>query len=374
MNHQHIGRRVRALRDANRMTQADLAIVLGLKDRQSVAAIEAGERRLKADELIAAVGHFKVTLAEITNPFLLFEKESFSWRQKHVPLEQLDAFEARAGEWIGAYRELSQLGDIRLKSLLPRLGLTHHSSFEEAVEVGESVAAELDLGERPAKHLVDVISEKLGVLVLMVDTIPGISGAACRLPELNAILINRHETPARRNADLAHELFHILTWDTMKPQRVESSDEPWEQPRTQRAQRAQRIENLADNFASGLLMPSAVLDAMPQPKPEVDLAEWLTAAAAELEVSSHSLRWRLANSGRMPAAARVPREALNGRARLQVLPEPPPAFSRHFMEALVHGIERGHLSTRRAAELIDETVEDLWDLCEAHGVDCLREI
>jgi hypothetical protein len=56
----------------------------------------------------------------------------------------------------------------------------------------------------------------------MVDPIPGVSGAACHVPELNAILINRNESPDRRRADLAHELFRILTWDAMKPERVSS--------------------------------------------------------------------------------------------------------------------------------------------------------
>lgn len=43
----------------------------------------------------------------------------------------------------------------------------------------------------------------LGILVLMVDAVPGVSGAACHLPELDAVLINRREVPGRRHYDLA---------------------------------------------------------------------------------------------------------------------------------------------------------------------------
>ena len=42
-------------------------------------------------------------------------------------------------------------------------------------------------------RLADVMERELGTLVLMVDAERGISGAACRLPELDALLIACHE-------------------------------------------------------------------------------------------------------------------------------------------------------------------------------------
>ena len=39
------------------------------------------------------------------------------------------------------------------------------------------------------------------------------------------MLINRDEVPGRRHFDLAHELFHILTWDAMPPDHVEEATE-----------------------------------------------------------------------------------------------------------------------------------------------------
>ena len=90
---------------------------------------------------------------------------------------------------------------------------------------GERFAAEFKLGPIPAEKLPEVMERKLGILVLMVDAIDGVSGAACRLPDLDAVLINRHEVAGRRNFDLAHELFHVLTWDTMPPEYVEEATE-----------------------------------------------------------------------------------------------------------------------------------------------------
>ena len=86
---------------------------------------------------------------------------------------------------------------------------------------GERFAADFELGDVPAARLAEVMEGKLGILVLMVDAIEGVSGAACRLPELDVVLINRKEVAGRRHFDLAHELFHILTWDAMPPEHVE---------------------------------------------------------------------------------------------------------------------------------------------------------
>lgn len=369
----NIGARLRALREAKGMGQDRLAAVLGLDNRQSVSDLERGKRRLTAEELIVLVDTFDVSFDQLTNPFLLSGKESFSWRQRDVPLPVLYAFEARAGEWIGAYHELNRLNETPLRKLLPRIGLTHMSSFEDAVDAGEAVAEELTLGERPAFKLAKAIEKRLGVLVLMVNAIDGVSGAACRLRTLNVVLINRHERRARRNSDLAHEVFHILTWDQMKPERVESSVEAWDRgPVTRSEQRNMRIENLADNFASGLLMPSSELDRIGDP--QGDLAEWLTAAAAELGVTARGLKWRLVNSRRHAHLSQVSNYALDEVARARGEEEAPLPFSEQFLRTLIRGIEGGHISAARAARLTDMPKGELGELCEAYGWDRPAEL
>src|ERR671922_105144 len=72
-------------------------------------------------------------------------------------------------------------------------------------------------------RLFGFMERELGLLVLMVDPIKGVSGAACRLPDLDAVLINRREIAGRRHFDLAHELFHVLTWDAMPPEHMEEA-------------------------------------------------------------------------------------------------------------------------------------------------------
>jgi len=364
---QKLGPRLKALREARQLSQDQLAPVYGVNDRQTVSQIETGNRRLSAVELVRVAQFFGVSLDDLSNPFLLgSSKASFSWRQTGVRTADLNSFELRAGEWIGAYRELSGATGQRLRTILPRVGLTYQSSYEDAIRAGEDVALEFDLGDVPARRLAETMERELGILVLMVEAIQGVSGAACRLPELNVVLINRHESEVRRHFDLAHELFHILTWDTMPPERVECA-EPGEAkiaPATARERRLARIEQLANNFAAGVLMPGPALDK--QGAPHGDLVVWLDAAAAILGVSGPALKYRLLNAGRIAAEAkRIPDSALIQVARERQLPPPPVPFGESFLKTIAKAIEGGHLSARRAAGLLDTTTDDLGAWCDA---------
>ncbi len=53
-----------------------------------------------------------------------------------------------------------------------------------SIAAGERFAAQHDLGDVPARRLAQVMQADFAILVLMVDAIEGVSGAACRLPEL----------------------------------------------------------------------------------------------------------------------------------------------------------------------------------------------
>jgi XRE family transcriptional regulator, fatty acid utilization regulator len=360
MTTQLIGARIKALREERKLSQDDLARVFGFKDRQTVSAIETGERRLSAEELLIAVEKLGASLDYFTNPFLLVGEGKFNWRQSNVALERLNAFERVAGRWIAADRTLASQVGKPPSYLRQALKLTSRSSFEEAMAAGECFAADFKLGRIPAEQLAQVMERKLGILVLMVDAIKGVSGAACRLPDLDAVLINRQEAPGRRHFDLAHELFHILTWDTMPPAHVEEATEFSKN----------RVEQLANNFASAVLMPTAALDRFGPVKGEA--VTWLNTTADALCVTATALKWRLVALDRLdpPRAREIPDAALrnNGR-KVDTAGPPPPLFSNSFVEVIARAINEGRLSMRRAADLLDIPTDDLAELCRTHGVE-----
>src|SRR6202051_1310430 len=293
-----IGARIRALREERKLSQDDLARIFGFKDRQTVSAIETGERRLSAEELLIAVEKLGASLDYFTDPFLLVGEGKFSWRQTDVGSQRLSAYERVAGRWIAAFRAIAPQVGHAAPLLRRSLGLTRNQRFEDAMEAGERFAAAFRLGEIPATRLIEVMERELGILVLMVDAFQGISGAACRLPELDVVLINRHEVVGRRHFDLAHELFHVLTWDAMPPEHSEEARETG----------GNRVEQLANNFASAVLMPVPVLDRFGDWSGvgEAGLATRLNAVADKLQVTASALKWRLVALDRLkPAVART---------------------------------------------------------------------
>jgi len=358
-----IGGRLRALREERGLSQGDLARLFGFKDRQTVSAIETGARRISADELVLAVEKLNAPLDHFTDPFRLVGEGRFSWRQRGIGAERLAECERDAGRWIAAFRTLAPRVGREMPLMRRALGLARSSSIEDAMSAGERFVAEFGLGETPATGLVEIMERKLDILVLMIDAHDGISGAACRLPELDAILIARREIEGRRHFDLAYELFHVLTWDAMPPEHSEEALESG----------GNRVERLANAFAAAVLMPAAALerhDTWADLSGE-NLIARLNAVADEFRVTSSALRWRLVALGKLKrsVARSLPEAELRNNGHETCDGTTPPLFSRPFAEVVGLALEGGHVSVRRAAALLDLTVEDLSDLFATHGVE-----
>lgn len=362
MTAKYIGTRIKALREERELSQCELAQLLGFKNLRTISDIETGARRVTADELMLAVEKLGVSLKDLTDPFRLTCEGSFSWRQTGVSVEQLRKCERDAGRLIAAFRFLAPLVGRKFTSKRPEFSLTSQSSCEDAMQAGERFVADFNLGRVPALHLAEVMERELGILVLMVDAVDGISGAACRLPELDAVLIARGEVRDHRNFDLAHELFHILTWDAMPPEHSEEATETG----------GSRMERLADNFAAAVLMPAFTVKQFGNWSnlTEESLIAKLNFVADELRVTSSAMRWRLAALGELgwDVANSLPRSALRNNGHDVPIGSPPKLFSKPFVEVLDLAIARGHVSILSVASLLDLTIDGLADLFEDRGI------
>jgi XRE family transcriptional regulator, fatty acid utilization regulator len=362
-SHHTVARRLKALREARGFTQANLSQALGFKDRQTLAAIEAGERRITPAELVAAAKALGVTVDILTDPYRLVGGEGrFSFRARGVEPALLDAFEQRAGRWIATWRQLERERGSEPRRLGLKLDLTKQSSFEEAAASAEELVRDWDLGEVPAERLPAAMHQNLGALVLFVDAPTGISGAASLVPGLSTVLVNRHEARGRRSFDLAHELFHILTWDAMPPDRVD--------PLAVRQTKGNRVEQLAENFAAALLMPEAPVRRAWDERDATEIHEWLNATATRFGVSAVALEYRLHNLGIFSRGdlVGINDERLVANGDRQNADERPPRFSRDFVVRVHEAIESGHLSLRRAAGLLDLSIEDLAGVFDEYGL------
>jgi Zn-dependent peptidase ImmA (M78 family) len=143
--------------------------------------------------------------------------------------------------------------------------------------------------------------------------------------------------------------------------------------------RKSRVEQLADNFASALLMPATVLDRFGDwaGLTEKVLTDRLNEVADELLVTSQALRWRLVGVGRLSRAQSdsIVDDGLrnNGKAK-PGKPEAPPLFSKSFVQIVATSLDEGKTSMRRIASILDITIDDFAELFASHGVEAPYEL
>ncbi len=360
---ERVRRRLKARRERIGMSQDELARHMALKHRQTLGAIETGARRIRPEELALAARVLEVAPDYFTDRYSAAGEASFSFRTAAVDEEELTAFEEQAGRWIATYRELG--GEVgQAESLLTAaLSLSEGSSYEAARAAAGDVRRRLGLGRFPARDLQAALEREWGILVLHVDPPAGISGAASRLDGLQVILVNRGEPLGRRNYDLAHELFHLLTWDRMPPERLDPEPSGGGEKGT-----ARRVEKLAENFAAALLMPEeSVRELWDARESEVAVAQWIALVADDFGVSGSALKWRLYNlkllrKGELPDDAEI-REGHTGEERYRPTPMP---FSQAFVHRAHAAVEAGTLSLRKASRLLGVDTSSFARLCESY--------
>lgn len=370
LTNRSIGSRVKNVRELRDMTQERVAEAMGFKDRQTLSDIENGRRSLKAEELLRLAEILGRDLEFFLDPFVIAGEAGFSWRvSAEVPSETLEAFEARTGKMVGLLRWLREQESGPAEPLVSNLRLTVKSSYEDAQARAEALVKQFNLGPVPAEKLSSWIEEQLSIQVLHLD-IPqtaAISGAYCHLKDLGAILINRGEGEGRRNYDVAHELFHALTWEFMEPQHQEP-DAPEDRARglaSEDRNRAKRIEQLADNFAAALLMPLDSLGVLIDPKRRDDTAH-LAEVAARLHVTTKALGWRLFNLGWINEDTR---RALATEKPDRAPSSAPNRYSMGLAVMLHKAIDDGRLSARKAAKALELNLTQLATLFTDYGLD-----
>ena len=253
MDNQGIAKRIREAREHQALSQQELAELMGWKSHSSVAAIENGEQNIKMWELLKLAAILKVSPEFFYSeaPQVLTEHPTILWRKKAIDSKVALREEHNLIQHYQNYRFVERL--VNAPSLpikiLPQISCDIDSATVDwANQQAEKIHREFHLGDYPAALLIKRIEEEYGVLVISCPLEEG-SAACYREESGSVIMLNEKEVRWRQTFNLAHELFHLISWSPSLIAQIQSNENLF-----------QKNEKLADAFAAALLMPQQMLD------------------------------------------------------------------------------------------------------------------
>jgi Zn-dependent peptidase ImmA (M78 family)/transcriptional regulator with XRE-family HTH domain len=247
---QELGRRLRAVREALRLTQDDVAAHLELS-RSAIAQMELGNRAVSSLELDRLSRLYGRDIRE-------FLGEEFQEEDALIALFRANADLAAHAETavdlrrcINLGRELTNLERLvglgRDAVATVRYGLLPPRSKWEAIRQGASVAdherRRLGIGDTPVSNIIELL-EAQGVRTALIHLPNDISGLTLIDREVGTfVAVNEHEHLLRRTFSFAHEYAHVLL--DRDAQGIISRD----------SRHNDLAEVRANSFAANLLLP-----------------------------------------------------------------------------------------------------------------------
>lgn len=238
---------------------------------------------------------------------------------------------------------------------------TFPTDYPEVERLAHEVGGKMGLGERPGESLLRVLEEVYGIKIFHLD-LGSETSSACTLNELYgpAILLNRSNKPWRRNFDLAHELFHLITWKARAAAR-----EDWNVPED-------KEERFANTFASRLLLPDEpfrdAIESIIRPDGKVTYDD-LDTVSRQFGVSLDALFWRLKALYRNIPATDI-RRMIDEAKLISGLParqDDFPAELPHRYRALaVKALRYGEMSSAQFANYLNINVSEVDEYTSDH--------
>lgn len=280
-----IAERLKYARSRSAVTLAQVKERTGIGE-SSVSEFENGKREPSLSQLQALANAYRRSVA-----FFLAEDEiapeTVLWREKpSASCEEVEAVFLRLCE---QYHHLEVWADDELPACLPFVSRSlGRWNYMQSEGLAKRVRDDLNLGDRPGLSLVSVLEEVCGVKIFHLSFEPtGTAASTLSQSYGAAMLLNARNVRWRSNFDLAHELFHLLTWSVFRTGSDEASS----------LAASKTEETFANIFASHLLLPaeavrSAVASRFRDGK--LGCAE-IYGVARQFDVSAEALLWRLFN-------------------------------------------------------------------------------
>lgn len=363
MINKEIASHLKTARKSLGLTLVEAAKRLGFPSYQTLKSLEDGQREIKASELLKLSKVYFVSIGR-----LLGEKEiqlgnTFLWR-KPPQVKIKKQIEAEISYRCEQYNLLEKLLNLKAKRIqLFNVTIDDISSNNDVDNLSERFCDSLSLGSRPAFTLQKVLEQNIGVKILF-ETIPEGSAISTFSNEFGAVIvINSDEAPWRRNYDLAHELFHLVTWKIVSEKDLKDQNFFTD------------IEKKADRFASILLLPEK--EVRKEIADRIEIQKEFTYSdlvdiAREFGVSTKALLYRMAN------LRFIKWEDADKRAKDRELTEISKQKRRHewgekprserFTSLAVRCLRKGLISRGKFAEMVGIDRSEIDDFIENTGL------
>jgi Zn-dependent peptidase ImmA (M78 family)/DNA-binding XRE family transcriptional regulator len=337
----NLGQKLRLAREKAGLSQAE-ACRRSEVGESSLSEFENGRRDPSLSQLDALARTYSRSVASLLSD----EPEPATtvlWRER--PSSGAEEVEAKFLRLSEQYANLERWSGDVAGSRLPSPAASSSMAWNAAEEMARAVRMLLGLGDRPALALLRVLEEDYGVKVFHLPFEPT-GTAACSRSETfgDSILLNAGSVRWRRNFDLAHELFHLLTWNVFRSASTTSTEQE---------------EKLADKFASAVLLPEEALRSAVTRR-LTDKNKVTTAAlfeiARDFDVSMDALLWRLHDiyGGKDREYTKTRIQALHEVAKLyeERTKDVPPTRPERFRALAITTLRAGEISVGRFAEYL----------------------
>lgn len=340
----NLPQRLKSGRKSTGLTQEQVAQRTGI-DNSTISKFENGdgEPRLGQLEKFADVYHVSLSYFFDAN---LPSTQTVLWRSEPANSKDIE------GKFLALCQQYCQLeiwtGEKPHKTLPDLDNGVGDFWYSQAQDLAREARNILGLGDRPGQRIASVLGEVYGVKIFHMD-LGDTGAAACAVSDEFGvgILLNQNCTRWRRNFDVAHELFHILTWKRFKHDQQEGMCHPNSQE-----------DKFATCFAGNLLLPTdpvkSAINKAAGESGEISYNQ-LDAIAREFDVSLEALFWRMhflckwdedTTKRHIEKSGSLANESRVDDPRPQVLPE-------RYKALAMQALQQGEISIGRFAKFMD---------------------
>ncbi len=341
-----LAQRLKSIRESLGIKVTEAAEKLGFSSYQILSNIESGDREVKVQELQRFSKVYFCSIEKLIGNAEIEPSTKFLWR--NAPKERRPEIENEILYHCEQYRLLEKLLELKTKEGFIKASLEDISTNHRVALLADSVSKLLQLGRRPAFTLQKVLEQDYGIKILYYPFSDGSSVSTSGSSLGNVIVINSNEVPWRQNYDLAHEFFHLITWDAVIANKLVEADEYNEE-----------IEKKANFFASILLLPhdevrKEVFDRVDKDGRirDSDIVD----IAIEFGVSTPALIYRMVNLRfiTFEAAKTITQNVeLIGIDRQKRLERKKSEQPEHFITLAIRCLRKGFISRGKFAEFMD---------------------